>query len=252
LLECDRPNCNNFLTDQQVACVLTYRRLWQTIADGPDARVLVREDDVFFHEWTPRVLAWLEQEVKEGRIPFAAGTRLLLRLGWAFGHNHNGTARIRAKDVLRMANPCHALTRDFAQALVDLVAHAPAISQTADAFQHELAPQPGEALTVFPPIASDLSWTEGRFASTIHPKDVRVKYLKAHGRETEAAAAAAALAGHVRKKVFRPLLIAGHPRTGTGYAAALCRQLGVDVGHEKLGASGISSWMFAVDAEANP
>ncbi len=32
----------------------------------------------------------------------------------------------------------------------------------------------------------------------------------------------------------------------------VCGQLGLDVGHERLGADGISSWMFAVDAEDNP
>ena len=57
---------------------------------------------------------------------------------------------------------------------------------------------------------------------------------------------------HGKKKHFRTLLIAGHPRCGTGYAADLCGQLGLDVGHEKLGKDGISSWMFAVDADDNP
>lgn len=40
-------------------------------------------------------------------------------------------------------------------------------------------------------------------------------------------------------------VITGHPRSGTGYAAALCRANGLDVGHERLRPDGISSWMWA-------
>lgn len=38
----------------------------------------------------------------------------------------------------------------------------------------------------------------------------------------------------------------GHPRSGTGFMAELFQQFGYDVGHEKMGKDGISSWMFAV------
>lgn len=47
-------------------------------------------------------------------------------------------------------------------------------------------------------------------------------------------------------------LILGHPRSGTGYMAQLFTALGYDVGHEKVGRSGISSWMFAVHADQLP
>lgn len=248
-IDCGKPNCNNYMTPPQVACVLTYRRLWRTIAEGPHERMLVLEDDVLLHPWTPRVIDWLGEEVAAGRLPFAAGKTCLLRLGWELGRFHKANVPMEAQEVSRLANPCHAVTRDFARALVT---RAGAITHTADVYQHEQAPRPGEAFTIYPPIASDLSWTEGRFASTIHPKGVHVDYLRAQGREAEAAAAAALVEKHIRKKTYRPILISGHPRTGTGYAAALCRQLGADVGHEKLGAAGISSWMFAVDADANP
>lgn len=39
-------------------------------------------------------------------------------------------------------------------------------------------------------------------------------------------------------------LIIGHPRTGTGYAAKLLQSAGYDVGHEKMGDNGISSWFW--------
>lgn len=47
------------------------------------------------------------------------------------------------------------------------------------------------------------------------------------------------------------LLITGHPRSGTTYMARLMQAYGLDVCHEKLGADGISSWMFAVQEATN-
>lgn len=44
----------------------------------------------------------------------------------------------------------------------------------------------------------------------------------------------------------RQFLVLGHPRSGTAYAAWVLRQCGYDVGHERMGAHGTASWMFAV------
>lgn len=41
-------------------------------------------------------------------------------------------------------------------------------------------------------------------------------------------------------------LIVGHPRCGTGYMAGLFCQMGLDVGHEKVGRDGTSNWVYAV------
>lgn len=43
------------------------------------------------------------------------------------------------------------------------------------------------------------------------------------------------------------ILITGHQRSGTGYMAMLCQAMGLDVGHERVGRDGVSSFMFAVD-----
>lgn len=250
-LDCGKIDCNNFLIPAQVACFLSYRRLWRAIAGGVAERVLVLEDDVFLHGHAVSVLQWLSVQIQAGTVPFQPGRSCLLRLGWAHCADHVATDpdQFRVDSSLRMSNPCHALTRAYAHALL---ARDQGISHTADVYQHKLAPQPGEAFTVFPPLASELSWTDGRFASTIHPKPVHVQHLQARGDVEAAEREALRLRQHTKKKHFRPLLISGHPRGGTGYTAALCRQLGLDVGHEKLGRDGISSWMFAVEAEANP
>ena len=43
---------------------------------------------------------------------------------------------------------------------------------------------------------------------------------------------------------MKKFLITGHPRSGTGYAAALFSANGYDVGHEQMGVHGISSWQL--------
>ena len=246
--DCGNDDCNNVLIPPQVATFITYRRLWRQIADGSARRVLVLEDDVRLHEQVPQVLHWLAGAVAAAQLPFMAGTACLLRLGWARCGDHDGRA-CHADTTLKMSNPCHALTREFAQALLR---RDRGIVHTADEYQHRLAPLPGEAWTVFPPLASELSWSDGVFASTIHPKPVRLEHLRRIGDPEAARRHEQVLRRHVKKKHYRPLLLVGHPCCGTGLAAERCGQLGLDIGHEKLGRDGIGSWMFAVDADDNP
>jgi hypothetical protein len=52
----------------------------------------------------------------------------------------------------------------------------------------------------------------------------------------------------VRKK----LLVTGCARSGTQFSAVLFDQLGLGIGHEKMGRDGIASWCMAVDAEWVP
>lgn len=213
-LDCGRPDCNNFLLPAQVATFISYRRLWRAVARGPAARVLVLEDDVRLHPHAPQVLGRMAEEVAAGRLPFVPGRPCLLRLGWALCDEHaQAPDTFRTSPDLRMSNPCHALTREYAAALL---ARDTGIRHTADVYQHQLAPAPGEAWTVLPPIASELSWAEGVFASTIHPKPVHSRHLRAAGQEEAAAGNDRRVQHHVKKKHFRPLLVTGHPRCGTG------------------------------------
>lgn len=50
----------------------------------------------------------------------------------------------------------------------------------------------------------------------------------------------------------RMLLITGHQRSGTGYMAKLCQACGLDVGHERPGRDGISSFQYAVATDRVP
>jgi|GEM_PF-3249428 len=248
-IECEDPDCNNFLTPPQVATFISYRRLWEKISDNQAERILVVEDDIQFHAYLPDALRHFKEMADLKTIPFAKGESCLVRLGWARCEDHDGKIKPHFTTQKKMSNPCHALTREYAK---NLLARYKGIVHTVDTYQHDLAPLPGESFTLMPPIASELSWTEGVFASTIRPKEAHAEFLRSQGDLEGAAKYEKALAHHVKKKYFRPLLIVGHPRCGTGYAAALCQQLKLDVGHEKLGKDGISSWMFAVEADENP
>ena len=47
------------------------------------------------------------------------------------------------------------------------------------------------------------------------------------------------------------VLVTGHPRSGTGYASKCLQDIGLDVGHEKIGKNGISSWLWAANCHDN-
>ena len=53
-------------------------------------------------------------------------------------------------------------------------------------------------------------------------------------------------------KETRRVLITGCARSGTKYVAHLLTQMGLDVGHEKMGRDGISSWCMATPAQTTP
>jgi hypothetical protein len=163
------------------------------------------EDDVFLQPYAPTVLKELYEEISSGKLPFVAGTRCLLRLGWALSVEHRADMAFHFAEVVRMSNPCHALTRAYAAALIE---RDRGIIHTVDEYIHRIAPEQGEAWTVFPPLAADLSWSVGAFDSTIHPKAIRSDWLRERGDELAAALHKERVARHVKKKHF---LVIGPP-----------------------------------------
>lgn len=182
-MDCGKADCNNVLTPQQVAVFATYLNLWRHLSEGNE-RVLVCEDDVFFHPWTERVLLELVEKIRSAEIAFSGDVPALLRFGWALGKDHDGALPFRAVRDVRMSNPCHAITGAYARALL---AEFNGVRHTADVFQHSLAlASKGNALTILPPIASELSWSVGVFKSLIHPKENHARHLEHMGRFDEA------------------------------------------------------------------
>ncbi len=199
-LECGEPDCNNVLIPQQVAVFATYLSLWHKLAQDNE-RVLVCEDDVFFHPWTDAVLTRLQERIAAGEITFQGDHPTLLRLGWAASEEHDSALPFRISREVRMSNPCHAVTGAYARGLLeafDRVRHTP------DVFQHRLAPVAREhAFTIFPPIASELSWSTGVFESLIHPKEVFAQRLEEKGQHAEAEAYLQRVTRHARSVAHR-------------------------------------------------
>jgi len=144
-----------------------------------------------------------------------------------------------------MSNPCHAITQSMAALLLERFKK---IDTTVDIYQHLVVGSSVKNYTVLPPLSFELSWSVGAVDSLIHPKPIRVSYLQKHhaNKPNEINAAIRDVMMHFSHILYRPLLVIGHPRCGSGYLSQLLGALGLDVGHEKMGKSGISSWMFAV------
>ena len=198
--DCGKPDCNNVLIPAQVAVFATYLALWREIA-ATDDRVLVCEDDVLFHPWAARVLSELGQRIAAGELIFSGTEPALLRLGWALGPDHDADLPFRFELSLRMSNPCHAVTGAYARALLQEFER---IAHTADVYQHKLASiSRTHAVTIFPPIASELSWSMGSFESLIHPKELYARHLDSTGRVDEAEHYRAKISRHYRDVAHR-------------------------------------------------
>jgi GR25 family glycosyltransferase involved in LPS biosynthesis len=250
-LACGRDDCNNVLIPAQVATFVSFMNLWRHILEAQVETALIVEDDVLFADYAPRI----SEMIVEHRLLDQVGIRredpMLLRLGWAAGPDHRTTGRVDFKpNHIKMSDPCYALNRAMAAKLLDSFER---VDTTVDIFVHQRVGSKVANFTLFPPLAAELSWSHGAVESLIHPKPVRVSYLKKHHPERvqEIEATIQALWTHVKHVAYRPLLAIGHPRCGSGYMEQLLKAYGLDVGHERMGKDGISSWMFAVEDE-NP
>ena len=240
------------LIPAQVATCVTYKRLWRTLTNEGVGTALVIEDDVVFTEYAPRTASQLLADGWLEKAGFTPDREVLLRLGWALGREHRDKrrAKLLAGEV-RMANPCFAVTHALAERLAT---GDDRVDTTADIILHDRVGSQVSSYTVMPPLAFDLSRSLGQIDSLIHPKQKRVSYLEQHhpADKERIEAARSAVARHVAHVDFRSILVVGHPRCGSGYMSALFKALGLDVKHEAMGRDGISSWMFAVDADSCP
>lgn len=243
---CGRDDCNNVLTPPQVATFITYLRLWKEIVASNCRTALIIEDDVRFTDYAHEVTDVLIAEGSLHGTGLSEGKPVLLRFGWALSNAHQASSEVSLRQgAVMMSNPCHAINRAYAELLLSRFSR---IDTTADIYQHQVVASAADTFTLFPPLAYELSWSIGAFDSLIHPKSNRVSYLQQyHPEETQRIEAAQqAVKNHIKHILYRPLLVLGHPRCGSGYMSKLLQGIGLDVGHEKMGQHGISSWMFAV------
>jgi len=249
-LTCGSDDCNNVLIPEQVATCVSFLRLWRHVLETGVNTVLVMEDDVVFADYASKVSEAVLREGFMERIGLEEDAPTLLRLGWKAGREHQSTGRVAlAQGAIRMANHCFVVNRALCRELLDRFER---VETTADEYTHRVVGSSVRNFTLQPPIASDLSFSFGAVASLIHPKQKRVAYLqKFHPeRREEIAATIEVVRRHVNHVLCRPILAIGHPRCGSRYTSELLSACGLDVGHEKMGKDGISSWMFAVEDES--
>jgi len=243
-LSCGDDKCNNVLIPQQVATFIIYLRLWKKIVDENIGTALIVEDDVQFTDYADEISS-LRGDIFS-QAGFLAQNPVWLRLGWALCEEHEQSKTMKLEHgVIRMSNPCHAVTKKLAGLLLSSFRK---IDTTVDIYQHNEFEKEASTYTLFPPLAYELSWSTGEMSSLIHPKPIRAEYLRKNDPDNSEGIqfAEKAVEEHISHILYRPLLIVGHPRCGSGYMSRLLMALGLDVGHERMGKHGISSWMFAV------
>jgi Glycosyltransferase family 25 (LPS biosynthesis protein) len=248
-LSCGNDECNNVLIAPQVATFITYLRLWQHIIDENIGTALIIEDDIKFTDYAEDMACLVEDGFAQ--LGFQAHNPALLRLGWALCDDHKPSNDPGfERNLIKMSNPLHAITNEFAR---KLISGFQIIDTTVDVYQHKQFEDKACTYTVMPPLAYELSWSTGEMNSLIHPKPIRVQYLKENqpGEDEKITAAEKAVTEHIAHILHRPFLVVGHPRCGSGYMSKLTTALGLPVGHEKMEQYGISSWMFAV-LDENP
>ena len=171
---CGKVECecgNNILIPHQVANWLSFKRIWEMVADatGP---VLICEDDVYFYEGGLNCL--------ESKLETLLGNNrqapVLIRLG------HSGLStetqvdqesELQITSNVVMSNVAHIMTPAYAQYLLEKFER---IETTSDIWVHDwmTSNENVTALTVDPLIATDLSFNKDYavFRSRIHPKGI--------------------------------------------------------------------------------
>lgn len=169
---CFQPACecaNNILIPQQVANWLSFKKVWEIVADakGP---VLVCEDDVYFYKNGLNLLENALEELLDNNAP------QLIRLGHSgltTETDLSGHTKLEISNDVVMSNVAHIINSAMARLLLTKFDY---IDTTSDIWLHNwLAKYPGvKAHTVKPLIATDLSFNKAfaQFRSQIHPKGI--------------------------------------------------------------------------------
>lgn len=169
---CHQMGCahkNKQLLPSQVANWLSYRKVWRLILQNNVKKALICEDDLVFMPYTDKVIEniFSPKGLKRRGISFDNAT--LVRLGWMKSKQHQWTGEIRVKKMVKMANPCHAISYKMAEKLDSGLSM---IDTTSDGYIHEKIGKQYRHYTVLPPIAYELSFGNNpEFRSEIIPKE---------------------------------------------------------------------------------
>lgn len=174
---CGRTSCscdNNFLTTNQVACFVSYMRLFYMASNHPTKKTfLLVEDDVEFEDYAVDALELALGERARHRTGIDTNIPSLLSLG----QNYVGRAPKMSRTfdgnvnwVENDASECNVMFA-FNKAFAELAVHQfKGYFTTSDVYIHRYLHDKCLHHTIHPRIAHDLSWSTGEVKSTIHPK----------------------------------------------------------------------------------
>jgi hypothetical protein len=245
LTACGSSDCNNILIEPQVGCFLSFIKIFETAIRSKAKTFLIAEDDIKFHDHAADLARAAFS--REGLEPlgFFSDSPCLIGLGKGltpepiapFDGGFSFVPRRKAPQ-----NPCFAFNRAFAELAI---ARFHRIDHTVDVFIHFQISDEAQHFSLEPPLSYELSSSTGDLPSKIHPK--QVAFENTANSDAVRAEAKARFEAHIKHVQYTPLVVLGNPRCGAGFMARALAQFGLDVGHESMGADGISSWMFAVD-----
>jgi len=243
-LQCGNTECNNTLIPQQVACFLSFMKLFRIAVNSVSDRFLLFEDDLKFSEYFQDLAEAALTPNRLLELGFYGAEPCLIGLGRGKSPTENwnfdGSFEF-IPDRKLPQNPCFAFNRPFAEMAL---ARFDRISHTVDVFIHYELSESSRHFSLEPSLAYELSTSTGDLPSRIHPK--AIAFENASNNSEIPALAREAYAQHIKHTLCIPLAVIGSPRCGTGYMAHALRQYGLDIGHEMIGRDGISSWLFAV------
>ncbi|MDB5705623.1 MAG: hypothetical protein JWN66_2739 [Sphingomonas bacterium] len=245
---CGSDDCNNIIIPAQVGCFLGFMKIFETaVASGLD-RFLVTEDDVRFHPWAGNIADVALTKRRLSKLGLFSDEPCIIGLGRriVIPAGASRPTSVRFLQEKTPQNHCFAFNRAFAELALrrfDKVSH------TADVFIHMQLASSAHHHSLESPLAHELSFDTGEFPSRIHPKEVALARITEPGAHAEARAA---VLNHLKHAQATPLSVIGAPRGGTAYMSHALGTFGLDVGHERLGADGICSWMHAVSGTDLP
>ncbi len=240
---CGKNRCsckNNFLSREQVANWCSFLRVFECIVQRRHAWALICEDDLHFQKSFLKLCntilgkTYLESQGIKTNQPLKIG------LGRAFSlKQHLFPRSAKLSPGIVMCNPCFALNWQMAELYLNNVKM---ISSTSDVFFHREMPLSGKGqhFHLVPSPVYDLStgW-RAVFPSTIRPKALNPRDWRRRR-------------SYISRRDYKEFLCIGHPRSGTRYTSEVLRSFGYDVGHEKMGEHGTSSWLLAVNDRSYP
>jgi Glycosyltransferase family 25 (LPS biosynthesis protein) len=244
LASCGSAECNNILIEPQVGCYLSFMKIFRRAASSNSNTFLVVEDDIKFPDYAQGLAAIALTNAVLGELGFFSPEPCLIGLGRGISPGERLCFEGQFEFLPRRKqpqNPCFAFNRAFAEFALYRFR---TISHTVDVYIHFQLSDEARHYSLEPPLAYELSSSTGTLPSRIHPKPIAFEN-PSNDHDTRATAKAA-FEGHLKHVKNIPVAVIGGPRGGTGFMAHALKQFGWDIGHESLGADGISSWLFAV------